>query len=89
MLASYYLGNVSDQDLLNSIAGAPYMMDEYVPQGLLVYDSNSPKARAKAVRQVDSLGVLLQKPRYRKVQGTVQEPIRAYQWICENRGRNS
>lgn len=78
MLASYYLGNVSDQDLLNSIAGAPYMMDEYVPQGLLVYDSNSPKARAKAVRQVDSLGVLLQKPRYRKVQGTVQEPIRAY-----------
>ena len=78
VLASYYLGNVSDQDLLNSIAGAPYMMDEYVPDGLLVYDSNSPKARAKAVRHIDNLGDLLQMPRYRVTKGTKQKPIREY-----------
>ena len=65
-------------NLLNSIAGAPYMMDEYVPDGLLVYDSNSPKARAKAVRHIDNLGDLLQMPRYRVTKGTKQKPIREY-----------
>lgn len=79
--ALYYLDDVDDITILNSIAEAPYTLEKFLPENnsrLLIYESNSRNAKAKGVRRIDNIKELLLAEKNRVTKGTRQEPVRNY-----------
>ncbi len=86
--AMYYSGNVQDSVILKAIAEAPYALDAYVkeyqkdtiipgsvPGRLLTYGNDG---RANGLIVPENIDEMLLKTKYRKTQGTIQEPVMNY-----------
>lgn len=92
--AYYMMDKLSDEDILNAIGEAPYTLEQVLKADmgykqaydsktmkngrLLIYDGKGAYAKPKDLLVLDNLGELIQKTKYRKTYGTVQEPVKDY-----------
>lgn len=81
--AMYYLGDISNETILNAIAEAPYAIERHIKTApyngrLLTYAGDSKFARANGVHKIDGVESLLLKTKRRMTKGTRQEPVKNY-----------
>ena len=79
--ALYYQGAVQDTTILNAIAEAPYTLEKHIRQNnnrLVTYDNKTNAARANGLYNPGNIDSLMLLTKYRKTQGTVQEPVKNY-----------
>lgn len=96
--ALYYLGEISDDIILSSVAGAPYAIEKKLkkvqknidalppgvnPGRLLVYDGTHARARANGVVRGMDVNKMLMSVDKRHVKGTTQKKVGAYLTMTE------